>query len=69
VMMMATWGGFFVLQAHVGSFSFNPYVVEFICNLQGGHMRWKTMGNKKKVVLCRARIRNLSTWVLGHPFC
>jgi hypothetical protein len=57
------------VQAHMGSFSFNPYVVEFFCNLQGGQMGWKTIGNKKKVVLCRKRIRNLSTWVLGHPFC
>ncbi len=64
VMMMATWGGFFVVQAHVGSFSLNPYVVEFFCNVQGGQMGWKTMGNEKKVE------RGLgSTWVLGHPFC
>jgi hypothetical protein len=52
------------VQAHVGSFSLNPYVVEFFCNVQGGQMGWKTMGNEKKVE------RGLgSTWVLGHPFC
>jgi hypothetical protein len=40
------------VQGHVGSFfSLNPYVVEFFCNLQGGQMGWKTMGNKKKVIL------------------
>lgn len=37
-----------------------------ICRVaRSGGKQWET----KKVVLCRERIRNLSTWVLGHPFC